>query len=415
MYEIKVSTRRVTQYVIDEAYKWLYRQVLAGSYSTNRCKPGKNLMLQIEEAGTVTKETYEEFLDLFDNSLFGYMLYRAKRKKATCITTDNLYCYFVSFNDEILPLGFIKDFFEDDYETMQEVYALLEKYGANEKSELSIQWKRALLEREDAVDNVKEDYPGVLKLHPALLITQIIKIGITVALCYLLSVFLKSIDFFAVMKEFVFVNKLAMDVEIVAQQAILAYSAQQQVLFTEGQAFLMSEYLSHFALLLLINAFVTIVLLVRIKRAIRFVIFMIRVLINRIRLLLLSLHISVFEKTSIESVGNYFLEILPDMARQGEVSDKDCAGIPKSMQLYSKILRFDMDSFIEKLKKMIRVYEAKDLAYQAGDDSLRKVKRYWRKGIVMSVIFAAIVAIVNVPQLFNLVIPKILDLIANNL
>ena len=131
MYEINVSTRRVTQFIIEEAYRWLYLKINNNEYQANRCKEGKSLIVKIAEEKTVTAENYVKFINLFDNSPVAYMMYRSKRKSSKLITTDILCNYFVKYNGHILPVGFIKDFFEDDYETQQEVNALLEGFTKN--------------------------------------------------------------------------------------------------------------------------------------------------------------------------------------------------------------------------------------------------------------------------------------------
>lgn len=413
MYEINVSTRRVTQFVVDEAYKWLYQQVLSGQYSANRCKAGKSLLLRIEEDGGVTKDTYQQFLDLFDNSLFGYMLYRSKRKRSTKMTTDNLCCYFAQFNGEVLPIGFIKDFFEDDYETSQEVYELLEKFGASERSEMSIKWKKILIQRENAIDGLRTAFPSMLKLHPVLLISYLLKLALTATMVWLLVVFCQSVDLISVVKS-VIANKFDLSLPIVASRDITAYFLGDG-LARAGETFDVLEYLRAYSLFFAFNILLLLVVLVRIKRAIRFLTLVIRVIANNVRLLMMNLLVRIFEKNSIESVGNYFTETMTGMAQQGEVTDQDCAGIPKSMQLYSTIARFDAERMSAKFAVKVAKYMEYGLAYQPTPESLRKAKRGWKRGIVMTVIFVLIAAVVNLPDVYDMVIPKVLEAIAEYL
>ena len=118
MFQIISNTHRVTKYVTEEAYKWLYNEINKNNYAVSKQSSALNLMLKIKTERCITKETYEQFVSLMENSPYIYLI--RKKNKSGAITTNNVRNYFVMFNDDVLPLGFIMDFFEDEYETKEE-------------------------------------------------------------------------------------------------------------------------------------------------------------------------------------------------------------------------------------------------------------------------------------------------------
>lgn len=405
MYKINVSTRRVTQYIIEEGYKWLYKKILAGEYDVNRCKDGKELLLKIEEDHGITKETYEKFLDLFDNSPFEYMLYRSKRKSAKKITTDVLFNYFIEYNGTVLPIGFIKDFFEDDYETKNEVQKLLNDFMEGNKSDLGISWRRTLLDKENALEKLRNSYTSVLKLHPMLIITQVLKMIITGLLTYFLVSFTKSVYLFEIVKTFFTDLGFNINGKIIAPVTMAAYDIGENVFCAQGEAFTIIEYLLHYAVFFAIALILLIVLIFRFKKHITFLVFAVRVIINNIRLFRQKNAIHRFEQKGLDKISTYLAEIAPDLSQNGVIDDISCANIPGEKKLYNSIAKFNVKNVSSKFSKMLTKFEKKKLAYSANN--IHQAKANWRSGLIFGFIFTAILAFVFVPQLYDLVVPSI--------
>lgn len=407
MYEINVSTRRVTQYIIEEAYKWLYQKIKDGEYATNRCKPGKALLLQIEENHGLTQENYEEFIELFDNSPYSYMLYRSKHKSSKKITTDHLFNYFVQFNGEILPLGFVKDFFEDDYETEQEINALLQKFASSEKDEISVRWKRTLISKEDAIEGVQMAFPNMFRVHPMLLITEIIRLVVTLAIGIMVWTFLENVHFMDIMGVFMSEHGFDVGAKFQATSTMAAYCFDGRPFCMAGDAFTLGDYFGHYALFFILNIILIIVLISRVRKSISFIIFAVRVVSNKVRLLIQKVLIHNFEKDGVQSIGNYFMEVAPEMANARVIDDTHCAGIPKARNLYNAIEAFNIQKMSERLAMQMPKYFAKNYAYEEKDAKI--VKATWRSGIIVSVLFTIVLAFVYIPSLSALVMPSIIN------
>lgn len=405
MYEIKVSTRRVTQYIIEEAYKWLYQRIISGEYSANRSKDGKSLLLQIEEEQAVTAKTYRRFISLFDNSPFSYMMYRAKRKYSQHITTDLLCNYFVQYNGEVLPLGFVKDFFEDDYETQQEVQALLTEFGKSSKTEIAIAWRRTLLNKENSLDQLQNAFPSMLKPHPVLLLTQAIRLAITVIMTVLLSISLNAIYFWEVMQTFIVKLKFNFSGKIISPTTMDAYAIGENLFREKGELFTMGDYLNHYGLILVVCLIVLFILISRYQKLIQFMVFLGRMIFSNVYLMRRRACIHNFEKTGIEKIGAYYMEIIPGMAKAGVIQDSDCLGVPAEKKMYNTIVSFDEKKLTEKISKWVLKYYSLHLAYESKNLSF--AKKQWCKGLVFSILLTIVLIVLMVPSLYSVVLSAI--------
>ena len=405
MYQINVSTRRVTQFIIEEAYKWLYKRILDGEYSVNRSKKAKALFLQIEEERLVTKESYNDFIEMFENSPINYMLYRSKRKSCKRITTDILLNYFVEYNGSILPIGFIKDFFEDDYETRQEVNALLEEFGKANKSEMGILWRRNLITKEDEIDSLRSHHANVLKIHPMLLIIQIIQLVITGGLIYVFSAFQKYINLFETIKIWVTQLKLQVYDNIIASETLMKFGPDGEVFCHAGKMFTFVEYISEYALFIALGIILLLVLIVRIKNLLGFVFFLVRTIVINIRLSCQKMFIHRFEKKGMESIIGYFDKKIPDIVESGVIDNSHCAEIPVESKIYNYINSFNAQKFTEKLYKSSAKYMKKKYVCEQSD--LPLVKSTWRKKLGTSIFFGLLFSVLLHPELFKLVAPKV--------
>ncbi|MCL2016756.1 MAG: hypothetical protein FWG68_10980 [Defluviitaleaceae bacterium] len=110
MFQFVDDTRRITTFIKTEAYKWLFNNL--AKYEP-KGTDAENLYMQINQNGAVTEDTYQALTKLFENNPFAGTIKGISHKKS--ITTNEIHMYFVEYNGTKLPIGFIFDFFEDDY------------------------------------------------------------------------------------------------------------------------------------------------------------------------------------------------------------------------------------------------------------------------------------------------------------
>ena len=209
MYNIESNTHRVTQYVISEAYKWLYKEIDNNKYSANKNREAKALLLKIKMERCVTEETYNQFLSMMDHNLFIYLITCKKVKaKNQKITSNHVLNYFVTFNGVVLPLGFIFDFFEDEYETEEDCKRQIAKFIESERTtEFENYCRDALLKKADPQAQLKENYPFVFRTPVMFYVTQGIRALLTLVLLAMFVLFLKESSIVNVIKDFIMVAK----------------------------------------------------------------------------------------------------------------------------------------------------------------------------------------------------------------
>lgn len=411
MYKIAASTRRVTQYIKEEAYAWLYKKIRSNEYSANRSKAGKELLLRIEEQQKVTKKTYDEFIKLFEPSPFAYMMYRSKRRFGDRITTDHLLNYFVEYNGAILPIGFVQEFFEDDYETKAEVDALLNEFGNAAREEIGTMWKRVIHDKRNEIDDLQKKHPAMLKPHPTFVITNVVKLAITVALIVFLVIFMNEVQFIDVMKSFMFDNGFDINAEITATQTLSSYLLTDEVFCAKGDVFTLADYFSTYFVYFAVNWLIFFVVISRIKKAISFLIFIVRLIVNNITIASKKWSIQILEKNGLNSLSDYFAEIVPQMVEAREILDEFCVNIPKIKHTYISVKRYNVAQVIKKLDAQREKYDKKKFTYDPKN--IKIYKSIWRKGIAWPIIYTVLLAIMNVPALFRLVILPIADVLMN--
>lgn len=405
MYEINVSNRRVTQYIIEESYKWLYEKITAGEYQANNCKPGKRLLIDIQEQQCVSAENYKQFIELMDDSPYSYMMYRSRRKSSKRITTDELFNYFVKFNGHVLPLGFIKDFFEDDYETQREIDQLLEKYVVSENNTINVQWRKTLITREESVDRLKSVFPNMFRLHPALVITQILRMFLVAVRIFVIISFLNVMDFWGVMNRFFTVSKFDLKVPIEASGLMNAFCYDGIPFCRAGQSFTLGQYFGVYVAYFVVCLLAVLLLIPKIKTVISFLIFTLRVIWNNIRVAIPKLFIHLFEKKGLDTISNYFKKTTPDMVAARVIGDEHCKGLPSFLQfIYNYVDRLDIPKVCDKLGVQNAKYFSKGFAYD--EKTLPAAKAMWRKGLVGYVIITLALAVMLYQPLGNLIIPS---------
>ncbi len=136
------DSRRISGYVMQKSRQWLYEHL--SDYCTDAHEASRDLSADIKTEGKISEEKYNEFFSYFDNNPFSArMLHSAESNSRTnIITSEKLYCYFVTYNGVIMPLGFITEFFEDDFCSEEDRNRLFERFLEYAKSETVSEWNR---------------------------------------------------------------------------------------------------------------------------------------------------------------------------------------------------------------------------------------------------------------------------------
>ena len=253
MYKITSNTRRVTQRMIDEAYKWLYRKIRDGGYNMNRCLEGESLVISMQEAGCVDQHSYERFIALTETRPFFYMLSYKESPRKKKITSNDILNYFVEFNGYTFPLGFLMDFFEDDYETREEIDTFVAKYINSEKEMMIVQFKKELVQKNINHEKLMSKYPNVFRTKPGFFIFGALKLLALGVLMFLFFYFLNTIHFFPVMERF-FKTGMQFDGWVIAPLDDVTAYLSNDIIFTFDGTYTFAEYFVAFLPLLLSNA-----------------------------------------------------------------------------------------------------------------------------------------------------------------
>ncbi len=407
MYEIQVSTRRVTIYMVEQARAWLYRKIVSGEYQPNRCKAGKLLLLQIQTDHAVTAETYEQFISNFDHSPFHYLTSRAGASKSKLITTPVIENYFVSYNGYVLPIGFVKEFFEDDYETQSEIEALLAGFAKADNEETGLKWKSMMINLEDKIETLSGAYPGALRPHPLLLVTRLFYTAITVALLVAFFTFLSEVHFIDVLKQVVLDNKFNFDLPLTVNETMASYFINGDVFVEAGKRFMFSEYMETYASFFVVNLILFFILIGRVKKTLQFVFYLLHVIVDNLRIVLQKLFIRIFDKNGVNQMQAYYDKIIPDVVRDGSITEDMRKNLPGSKTILSMIQRFDIDKAMSSLSRRHVKYKAHKFAYDA--DKKKAAMATWKKGIVSSVLLLAVALAINMPDLYQIVMKPIIE------
>lgn len=390
--------RKITEYVKEEAYKWLYNAIQAGDYQFTKNKTSKMLLLTITQEEKVTHDTYEEFLSCFENNPINYVT-QTKKRRRKLITTEKLTHYFVECNDFMLPVGFIQTFFEDDYETDADRDAMLETVSTDQLARQNTRWKQTPLDHAIKIDSLHENYPTSIGMHPLFLAKSLIHVIVTVLLICLALSFFNSVQFKEVMEQFYENNFRAAD-QIVLDETLTSYILDTDKVL--ASPFNIWSYLETYAIALLLNMVVLVIAIVRIVKDIRFCVCGIRVLTFRICIEICKKYCAKIEGTGVDSMNEYFKEQIPVMVQSKTISPEDFVDMPKEVKYFNALENMDMDQFSSAVEK----YDRKN-AFSYKPDQLPKRKRAWISGIVGSVVLLLAVCIIDFLPFFELVVGKL--------
>jgi len=368
IYSITLRDRRITDYVIEQAYLWLYDQINMDSYIAGD-RQSEKLLLEIKQAGTITKKTYDIFLKAFLNDPYQYLLVCGRGKKYAGITSPELKNYFLKFNDEVIPVGFVESFFEDDYETQAEIQAFYDAYLKYNIYQFGLNCQSISLSRSETLENIKKVYPGIFKTKFSYHFTNLIKLILVISGLYLCCSFFNNIHIFQCLDQ----------------------------LLTNGYSRTIEENLPA----IIANAVFAVILLVKCVHCIRCVVFYIDLVQVRFRIFLYKRSFAAFDANTITNFKEYFEVVNAELASANYcISDEMCEAAPARRHHYLKIVNFNKESVTKILNRMALDKHYKKLSFYYTDDKeLAECKKVWKKGIISTILLLIVFAFINVPEL----------------
>ena len=410
MYTIVSNTHRVTKYVISEAYKWLYKEVENNRYTATKQQGARALMLRIRTERKFTDETYEKFRSMMENKPFVYLI--RHKNKSGAITTNHIRNYFVKFNEEILPLGFIIDFFEDEYETEEERKRLIDDFIKSESSEEFENHCRTELEKRiEPQIKFKDSHPSVFHTPASFYVTNGIRALVTIVMFVMFFGFLNETKMLDILGDWMFNVKFDLDALIdpaygVIKAFLIEVNIPDEVTY--------GEYFSMYSGHLIFNGFVALILVARLKYLIKFAIVSIKIIICRMRLNVQEKYMDYLEESGIDELKDHFTEMAPQLRATGQFTEDMLEGLPPAHKKYHSVISFDFGKVENSIRKMHASKSAKKLRINYDEHSnVEAYKKAWRSGFVGMALVLIIVAIMDVPGLFEVVIPEIENIFIN--
>jgi hypothetical protein len=124
-------------------------------------------------------------------------------------------------------------------------------------------------------------------------------------------------------------------------------------------------------------------------------------------------HMEDLESSGIDELKDHFIELAPRLQAEGQFSADMIENLPAAHKKYHAVVSFDFSKVEKSIKKMHASKSAKKLAITYEDEyDLDSYKKAWRSGFVGLVVITIVIAIINVPGLYNSVIPPIQEWLA---
>ena len=382
MYSIKSNSRRITTFVKNEAYKWLYDKINKNEYEVKNKREAQQLILSIQKAQCVTESSYNKFVEYIIHNPFSCVMSGYKRK-SNLITTRKIENFFVLFNGTPLPIGFIKDFFEDDYETQAEINKYIASIVKEQENLFAIKAQERVLAQNENITRMKTTYRYFFKTNVLFHLTNVIKMLLTIVTFFLCVYYFKEND--------------------VIGKVIIYLRDGEGEKFIEDNMFL-----------IIFNIIVFFCLIPRIIKLVKLIIFYIIWFITRFYVFLMSRSLFVFENKKIEEMREYNKSIVPEIATRGYIDDSVCSGMPSVRRLYLRFERFNykkVESKIDKIGKSPK-FNFVNLFYQ-DEVGLKVQKKKWKSRIVTSVLLAVVLMFTNIKACRDFAIDLYNEALAN--
>ena len=159
MYKLSDERRRITAFIRTEARKWLYDKL--NNYKPNSVE-ARDLYMQIKKVGGIDESKYKRFTELFGNNPFTGMINGIADDNHS-ISSDDLHMYFINYNKHVLPIGFIFDFFEDEFGESERdrENEILDGFLDWSRAEIRTKWESSKYESGDAISTALEKFTSI--------------------------------------------------------------------------------------------------------------------------------------------------------------------------------------------------------------------------------------------------------------
>ncbi len=373
MYTIISRERRITGYVKKQACKWLYKRIEAGEYE-GHSNDSVSFLLKIRKDKALDQAAYDSFVSQFCNDPYYYMLTHDRIKNTDRITACHIDNYFISFNGVSLPVGFVKTFFEDDYETQEEIRAFYRLYLNETLNEFFINSELQKNNIEKQIEQIEEGNYSLL--HPKvryhienLLIRMLLSvIGFTVC----------SHCFWEAVELWLELNRTV----------------------THTATFVFTEEL---ALDLAIYGAATLAMLAPAIKAVKLLIFYIKWLRIKVYALQLGHSLNRFVSSTMVRFKEHFEEINAYLMSSPRIVEDPCLRAPENKRHYLYITNFDQNGFIQKLEKLKKKYK-----FQVN---ILGADGKWFAGLFAYIFWIAVAYVWGTPGLWEEIVAAITDVL----
>ena len=270
MFQLIDENRRVTTYVKNEAHKWLYRNL---SKYKPQDKAAEDLYMKISKAKGITDETYQLIYTSFQHNPFADTIKGVSRKNS--ITANDINMHFIVFNETVLPIGFIFEFFEDDYSELDKdkVKAIIRRFLEASKDDIISEWESTKYNAKRDAEFMLDKLGNVKNFGIKSCFRYIGWVVCLVILGVCIRYFINSYKVIDVTREFFVSNER--DFESSIRTIIPALN--------QMPAINMSLYLKTIALPLCVNLFLVFYLLGQLRRFIKQTIHLVKLAIVKVR------------------------------------------------------------------------------------------------------------------------------------
>jgi len=369
MYSITSRDRRVTEYVKKQAYKWLFGKIVAEEYVPHGAE-ANTMILTIKDKGGFDEKSYEEFTGYFVNNPYNYILNQKNPKRIKGITTDKLANYFIKYNEVVLPVGFIKDFFEDDYETQRDITEYYNGYTGSTLNDFILGCQMNANKKDLDIRKTQSSNPFIFNTKLGFHICNIIKLILTVIGMVI------SISYFSE-------NKIITNLINIFKGKPSTYDFEANVP------------------ILVANVVFLLFLIPRVIKLIKLIFFYISYM--RIRLYANSLRSALkdFNTNVVKEFEEFFKDVNVNFPASGYTITEDMySTLPGGTKKYINVLNFSYKLIEDRIRKITTNKRYSDLGFVYKNDNELAIQRpLWRKGIVFFAILIIAICCFNIEPL----------------
>ena len=273
-------------------------------------------------------------------------------------------CLFLKYNGVYLPLGFTESFFEDDYETRQEIRRFYKEYLERTKEQFTDKVRRKANDDRARLDGIEDSAHGIFRTRLSFHLANAVKLALLAAGIYMCAVFFCDVRIISCL------GQLAAEGECPAIEANIIPIAA--------------------------NAAFAVILAFALAKGIRAAAFYVRLILIRLRCF-------AYKRTFTAAGGDIF-----DAYLDGVVGDLEHTGYrmtegtakpsPVLRRIYMSVMDFDGEKTEDDAEKILNRYGDLGLRYGKKTDMKRQRKK-WGKGIVPMAILVVLIAFTDIPAL----------------